>query len=220
MDPVMNLETARRQMIDQQVRAWQVLDDAVLDVLRAVPRERFVPDAYREAAFADMEIPLAHGQHMLPPKVDGRLLQALALQRGDEVLEVGTGSGFLSACLARLARSVRSLEIHADLAEGAARRLRDLSVVNVAVERMDATQFDEQDRYDAIAVTASLPVYDPRFERALRVGGRLFVVVGTAPIMEARRVTRAGPAEWITESLFETCIDPLANAARPPRFNF
>jgi len=105
----MNLEHARRQMIDQQVRAWEVLDDAVLDVLRTVPRERYVPEAYRELAFADMEIPLGHGQHMLPPKLDGRLLQALALQRDDEVLEVGTGSGFLSACLARMARQVRSL---------------------------------------------------------------------------------------------------------------
>lgn len=216
----MKLEAARRQMIDQQVRAWQVLDDAVLEVLRAVPRERFVPEAYREVAFADMEIPLGHGQHMLPPKVDGRLLQALSLQRDDSVLEVGTGSGFLAACLARLARSVRSLEIHADLAEAAARTLRGLAVGNVAVERMDASRLDEPDRYDAIAVTASLPVYDARFERALKVGGRLFVVVGMPPVMEARRVTRAGPAEWVTESLFETCIDPLLHAAGPARFNF
>ena len=216
----MNLETARRQMIDQQVRAWSVLDDAVLDVLRAVPRERFVPEVYREVAFADMEIPLGHGQHMLPPKVDGRLLQALAVQRDDEVLEVGTGSGFLAACLSRMARSVRSLEIHAELAEAAARTLRSESVTNVTVERMDASTLDEHDRYDAIALTASLPVYDPRFERALKVGGRLFVVVGTSPIMEARLVTRTGPSEWATGSLFETCIDPMENAARPPRFSF
>jgi protein-L-isoaspartate(D-aspartate) O-methyltransferase len=216
----MNLEAARRQMIDQQVRAWEVLDDAVLDVLRAVPRERFVPEAYREIAFADMEIPLAHGQHMLPPKVDGRLLQALAIGRDDEVLEVGTGSGFLAACLARLARKVHSVEIHADLAETATRTLRSLSVANVTVERMDASTLADEDRYDAIALTASLPVYDARFERALRLGGRLFVVVGTAPIMEARLVTRSGPSEWITESLFETCIDPLLNAAQPPRFTF
>lgn len=216
----MNVETARRQMIDQQVRAWEVLDDAVLEVLRSMPRERFVPEAYREVAFADMEIPLGHGQHMLPPKVDGRLMQALAPARGDEVLEIGTGSGFLAACLARLAQSVRSLEIHADLAEGAARTLRSLGVGNVTVERADASAFDERDRYDVIAVSASLPVYDPRFERALRVGGRLFVVVGTAPIMEARLVTRAQPGEWVTQSLFETCIDPMINAAGPPRFKF
>ena len=216
----MNVEAARRQMIDQQVRAWEVLDDTVLDVLRAVPRERFVPEAYREVAFADMEIPLGHGQHMLPPKLDGRLLQALALRRDDEVLEVGTGSGFLAACLARMARSVRSVEIHGDLAEAAARALRGESVTNVTVERMDASTLDESERYDAIALTASLPVYDARFERALRVGGRLFAVVGTAPIMEARLVTRAGPAEWISESLFETCVDPMINAPRPPRFNF
>lgn len=216
----MNLEHARRQMIDQQVRAWEVLDDAVLDVLRTVPRERYVPEAYRELAFADMEIPLGHGQHMLPPKLDGRLLQALALQRDDEVLEVGTGSGFLSACLARMARQVRSLEIHGDLAQGAVRTLRSESVTNVTVEQADASTLDERDRYDAIALTASLPVYDPRFERALRLGGRLFVVVGTSPIMEARMVTRTGPSEWTARSLFETCIDPMENAARPPRFRF
>lgn len=216
----MNLEAARRQMVDQQVRAWEVLDDTVLDVLRSVPRERFVPEAYREVAFADMEIPLGHGQHMLPPKLDGRLLQALAVKPHDEVLEVGTGSGFLAACLARMARSVRSLEYHGDLAETAARTLRRESVTNVTVEQADASTLDERDRYDAIALTASLPVYDPRFERALRVGGRLFVVVGSAPIMEARLVTRTGPAEWTCESLFETCVDPMINAPRPPRFNF
>lgn len=216
----MNLEAARRQMIDQQVRAWQVLDDAVLEVLRAVPRERFVPEAYREAAFADMEIPLGHGQHMLPPKLDGRLLQSLAIGRDDEVLEIGTGSGFLAACLARLARKVHSVEIHADLAAAAARTLRSLSVANVSVAQTDASTLAEEDRYDVIAVTAALPVYDARFERALRLGGRLFVVVGTAPIMEARLVTRTGPSDWITASLFETCIDPLLNAAQPPRFNF
>ncbi|MCU0975992.1 MAG: protein-L-isoaspartate O-methyltransferase [Steroidobacteraceae bacterium] len=216
----MNLESARRQMIDQQVRAWEVLDDAVLDVMRRVPRERFVPEAYREVAFADMEIPLDHGQHMLSPKVDGRLLQALALRRDDEVLEVGTGSGFLAACLASMARSVRSLEIHGDLAEAAARTLRKESVTNVTVERMDASTLDEHDRYDAIALTASLPVYDPRFARALKLGGRLFAVVGSSPIMEARLVTRTGPSEWSTESLFETCMDPMENSPRPPRFSF
>lgn len=220
MDVTMNIENARRQMIDQQVRAWEVLDDAVLEVLRVVPREHFVPDAYRAAAFADMEIPLGHGQHMLPPKVDGRMLQALAPARGDEVLEVGTGSGFLAACLAQLAGRVRSLETHPDLAATAARTLDALGVPNVTVECADATVFAEEDRYDAIALTASLPVYDARFERALKPGGRLFVVVGTAPIMEARLVTRAGADQWVSRSLFETCIDPMINAARPPRFQF
>ena len=215
-----DVETARRQMIDQQVRAWEVLDDRVLDVLAEVPREHFVPEAYQEVAFADTAIPLAHGQCMLPPKVDGRILQALGIDRGDEVLEVGTGSGFLTACLARQARHVRTLEIFPDLTQGATRALKALSVTNVTAETADATTLDESGLYDAIALTASLPVYDPRFERALRPGGRLFVVVGTAPVMEARLVTRVGEDQWGTETLFETVIPPMVNAIGPDPFRF
>ncbi len=215
-----NVEAARRQMIDQQVRAWDVLDDRVLEVLAQVPREHFVPGAYREVAFADASIPLAHGQCMLPPKVDGRLLQALDLGRDDEVLEVGTGSGFLTACLARRARHVRTLEIFADLSAGAIRALQALSVTNVTAETADATKLDESGLYDAIALTASLPVYDPRFERALRPGGRLFVVVGSAPVMEARLVTRVGEDQWVSEALFETVIPAMVNAVVPDPFRF
>jgi protein-L-isoaspartate(D-aspartate) O-methyltransferase len=215
-----NLEAARRQMIEQQVRAWEVLDDHVLQVLASVPRERFVPEAYSDVAFADTEIPLAHGQCMLAPKVEGRVLQALALDREDEVLEVGTGSGFFAACLARLAAHVHSLEIFPDLAQGASRTLKSLSVTNVTVETADATILDESGLYDAIVLTASLPVYDPRFQRALRRGGRLFAVVGTAPVMEARLVTRASDDQWVTEALFETVIPPLINAAVPDAFTF
>jgi len=215
-----DLESARRQMIDQQVRAWDVLDDRVLEVLAEVPREHFVPDAYREVAFADTTIPLPHGQCMLPPKVDGRILQALGLGRGDEVLEVGTGSGFLTACLARQARHVRTLEIFPELSRAAVRALQALSVTNVTAGTADATKLDESGLYDAIALTASLPVYDPRFERALRPGGRLFVVVGTAPVMEARLVTRAGEDQWVSEALFETVIPPMVNATGPDAFRF
>jgi len=215
-----NVDTARRQMIDQQVRAWDVLDDRVLDALYAVPREHFVPDAYRGVAFADTSIPLDHGQVMLPPKIDGRILQALALERGDEVLEIGTGSGFLAACLARLAGHVRTLDIFADLTSGARRALDGLSVTNVTVETADATILDESGLYDAVAVTASLPVYDRRFERALRPGGRLFVVVGSAPVMQARLVTRVGHDQWASEALFETVIPPMVNASGPASFRF
>jgi len=218
MDP--SLESARRQMIDQQVRAWEVLDDRVLGVLAAVPREQFVPPAYRAVAFADTAIPLDHGQCMLAPKVEGRILQALALGREDEVLEVGTGSGFFAACLARLAGHVRTLEIFPDLSQGAARALASLAVGNVTVETADATRLDESGLYDAIALTASLPVYDARFERALRRGGRLFVVVGTAPVMEARLVTRVAADQWASEALFETVVPPMINAARPDAFTF
>jgi protein-L-isoaspartate(D-aspartate) O-methyltransferase len=216
----LDVEAARRQMIDQQVRAWDVLDDRVLAVMAEVPREHFVPEAYREVAFADTTIPLPHGQCMLPPKLDGRILQALDLGRGDEVLEVGTGSGFLTACLARQARHVRSLDIFADLTSAAERAWRALSVTNVTAETADATKLDESGLYDAIALTASLPAYDPRFERALRPGGRLFAVVGTAPVMEARLVTRVGEDQWVSEALFETVIPPMVNAAGPDPFRF
>lgn len=215
-----NVESARRQMIDQQVRAWDVLDERVLGTLASVPRERFVPEAYREVAFADAAIPLGHGQCMLAPKVEGRILQAMALDRSDEVLEVGTGSGFFAACLARLSRHVRTLEIIPELSERAGRVLAELSVTNVTVENGDATTLDESGLYDAIALTASLPVYDPRFERALRPGGRLFVVVGRAPVMEARLVTRVGSDQWVSEALFETVIPPMINATEPDAFRF
>jgi protein-L-isoaspartate(D-aspartate) O-methyltransferase len=213
-------EIARRQMIDQQVRTWEVLDDRVLDVLSRVSRDRYVPDSFRDVAFADSSIPLGHGQSMLPPKVDGRILQALAVSRGDTVLDVGTGSGFLAACLAALGGSVRSLEIFEDLAASARSALRAEAVTGVAVEVADASRLDETDRYDAIAVTASLPVYDRRFERALKTGGRLFVVTGQSPVMEARLVTRIAADQWRSEALFETVVEPMINAPRPPAFQF
>jgi len=213
-------EIARRQMIDQQVRTWEVLDDRVLEVLSRVSRDRYVPDSFRDVAFADSSIPLGHGQSMLPPKVDGRILQALAVSRGDTVLDVGTGSGFLAACLAALGGSVRSLEIFEDLAASARSALRAEAVTGVAVEVADASRLDETDRYDAIAVTASLPVYDRRFERALKTGGRLFVVTGQSPVMEARLVTRIAADQWRSEALFETVVEPMINAPRPPAFQF
>ncbi len=215
-----NPEIARRQMIDQQVRTWEVLDDRVLDVFARVSRDRYVPESFRDVAFADAAIPLGHGQGMLPPKVDGRILQSLAVNRGEDVLDVGTGSGFLAACLAALGGSVRSLEIFEDLAASARSTLRADSVTGVSVEVADASRLEETDRYDAIAVTASLPVYDARFERALKLGGRLFVITGQRPVMEARLVTRIAENEWRSEALFETVVEPMINAPRPPTFHF
>ena len=217
---MLHVESARAQMIAQQVRAWDVSDERVLKVLAKVHREEFVPEAYRDLAFADTAIPLGHGQSMLPPKLDGRILQALELKESDEVLEVGTGSGFLTACLAALAARVRSLEIFPDLAALAARNLRNAGFVAASVETMDALRFEEVNRYDAIAVGGSLALYDARFERALKPGGRLFVVVGTSPLMEALLVRRAGSAACTQESLFETDITALVNAPQPPRFVF
>jgi protein-L-isoaspartate(D-aspartate) O-methyltransferase len=210
----------REQMIEQQVRAWDVLDERVLDVMRKVPRELFVPVSQRYRAYADAEVPLARGQHMLRPSVVGRLLQALAPQEREQALEVGTGSGFISACLRSMAGAVRTLEIFPELAEEARRNLALLGMRDVEVQDADALQAGDGLRYDVIAVTASLPVYDARFERMLAVGGRLFVVVGEAPVMDARLIRRTAESSFATQSLFETVVDPLVNAYRPPGFTF
>ncbi|MBV8783031.1 MAG: protein-L-isoaspartate O-methyltransferase [Gammaproteobacteria bacterium] len=211
---------AREQMIEQQVRAWDVLDARVLEVMRRVPRELFVPAGQRYRAYADDEVPIGHGQHMLRPSVAGRLLQALLPLAQESVLEVGTGTGFLTACLAACAAEVRSLEIFPELAAQARENLRSWGARNAEVWDADALRAADGRRYEVIAVTASLPVYDARFERRLQVGGRLFVVVGAAPVMEARLVRRVAEDRWQSESLFETVIDPLLNAARPEPFNF
>jgi protein-L-isoaspartate(D-aspartate) O-methyltransferase len=199
------LETARQQMVGQQVRTWDVLDARVLETLSAVPRERFVPEAYRGVAFADAEIPIGHGQFMLKPAIEGR---------------IGTGTGFFAACLAHLTGVVESFEIQHDLAARAAEAIDAVGIRRVHIETADALAREYEPRYPVIAVTGSLPVYDRRFERALTVGGRLFIVVGSAPVMEARLVTRTGEHSWLTESLFETCIEPLLHATAAPRFRF
>lgn len=213
-------EAARRQMIDQQVRTWDVRDPRVLATLGAVPRERFVPEAYRGVAFADAPIPIGHGQCMLPPALEGRILQALAPMRGERTLEIGTGSGFFAACLAHLTGSVDSIEIYADLAASAARAIGELGVSRVTVETGDALAREFDAAYEVVAVTGALPLPARRFERALVVGGRMFVVIGTARVMEARLVTRTGQDSWLSETLFETRIDPLIQPVAPSRFRF
>jgi protein-L-isoaspartate(D-aspartate) O-methyltransferase len=214
------LEAARQQMIDQQVRTWDVLDPRVLATLAAVPREKFVPEAYRAVAFADAPMPIGHGQFMLPPALEGRILQALAPVRGERALEIGTGSGFFAACLAHLTGSVDSVEIHADLAAGAARAIGEQGIARVAIDTADALARDYGAVYEVVAVTGSLPAPEPRLERALVVGGRLFVVVGSGPVMEARLVTRTGEDSWLSEALFETRIGPLIQPSPPSRFRF
>lgn len=216
----MNIDFARRQMIDQQVRAWTVLDSSVLDVLSAIPREEFVPEVYVPMAFADMEIPLGHGEFMMTPTVEGRVLQALDLNANEHVLEIGTGSGFLTACLAKLAGIVTSVDIHEDFIRNAARKLADAGVDNIELRTMDATRDLPGSHYDAIAVTGSIETFDPRFVDALRPGGRLFVVVGSRPVMEARLVRRSGDTDWRSETLFETSLGPLVHGTLPPQFVF
>jgi protein-L-isoaspartate(D-aspartate) O-methyltransferase len=216
----MNTEALRNQMVEQQVHTWEVFDDRVLNAMRELRREAFMPAGFQDLAFADTAIPLPKGQHVLAPKVQGRILQAIELNPGDVALEIGAGSGYLTACIGKLCSRVRSLEIHPELTELARANLLAAAINNAAVETMDAMRFDEVAQYDAIAVTGSLPIYDERFQRALKIGGRMFVVVGTAPVMEAWKVTRLGDREWQRESLFETIIDPLANAARVSQFVF
>ncbi len=206
-------------MVDQQIRTWEVLDPRVLDALTAVPREAFVPPAYRALAFADTPIPIGFGQRMLAPNLQGRILQALDIDAGATALEVGTGTGYLCACMARLAAEVRSIELHAELADAARANLRSVGAAASVVTRnvFDAAPLGT---YDAIAVTASMPVYDRRFEQALRTGGRLFAVVGQAPVMEAMLVHRVSETDWLRESLFETVMDALVGAPQPDRFVF
>jgi protein-L-isoaspartate(D-aspartate) O-methyltransferase len=216
----MNIELAREQMIEQQVHAWDVFDERVLTTMRQVRREQFAPAPYDTVAFADAAIPLPHGQSMLPAKIHGRILQALAPTPSDIALEIGAGSGYLSACLGRLSARVRSVEIFPELAELAQRNLFAAAVNNVSVDVFDALKLTEQSAYDVIAVTGSLPLYDERFQQALRIGGRLFVVVGQAPVMEAWQVTRVGEREWQRVGLFETVVAPLLNAPRPSEFVF
>lgn len=216
----MNTEFARTQMVAQQVRGWEVLDTRVLDVLGHVPREHFVPHRYRSLAFAETAIPLPHGQFMMPPTLEGRLLQALSLTPADEVLEIGTGSGFVTACLARLAKTVVSVELFPDLSREAGEKLAELGIENVTLATMDATRELPEERFDAIAVTGSLPLFDPRFFDGLKPGGRLFVITGSAPVMEAQLVLRGAPGRPDVSVLFETNVLPLVNAPAPPAFRF
>jgi protein-L-isoaspartate(D-aspartate) O-methyltransferase len=216
----MDTLAARQQMVDQQIRTWEVLDPRVLDVLAAVPREAFVPQAYRELAFADAPIPIGFGQCLLAPKLQGRILQALGVGAADRILEVGSGSGYLAACLSLLGASTRSIDIHPGLIAASRANLESVPRAQVQFEVGDAFAAASLGEYDVIAVTGSLPIYDKRFERSLRVGGRLFAVVGAAPVMDAILVRRVDETEWIRESLFETVIEPLIGAVAAQKFVF
>jgi protein-L-isoaspartate(D-aspartate) O-methyltransferase len=215
-----NSVSPRSQMTYQQVRAWSVLPPDTLAVFERLPREVFVPEASQGAVYADLEIPLGDGQHMLSPTVVGRILQAVTVNRRDQVLEIGTGSGYLTACLALLGAHVRSLEIRSRLAHQARQNLKAAGIGNAIVEEADAFEWQPPaPGYDVVVLTGSLPVYDPRFESLLNPGGRLFVVAGTEPVMEAQLVRRTGSGREI-HSLFETVIDPLTHATAPSRFVF
>jgi len=217
----MRSEAACEQMVEQQVRAWDVPDERILDALRAVPRQRFVPERWRDLAFADCELPLPCGKHMLRPMLVGRLLQELAVRPGEQALEIGTGSGYVSACLAYLGARVRTIELHRELADAARGTLKGLEPART-VEVIDGNglELNETGRYDLIVLTASLPIYQTNFERALRPGGRMFLVVGAAAPQRASLVRCAGAGDCSREPLFETRIEPLEGAPQPAAFGF
>lgn len=212
---------ARFNMVEQQVRPWEVLNQQVLDLMLEIPREDFVPAPYKALAYTDTEIPLGEGEVMLPPKLHGRIWQALAPDLGDSVLEVGTGSGYLTAMLARVTQHVHSLDIMPRFTEMAGNNLSALGLDNISLETADALNNQaHRNSYDLIVLTGSLPELDKRFQEQLNPGGRLFVVLGQPPIMEACLITRTGTAEWYTDYLFETQIPPLRGALKKPEFVF
>jgi len=214
------LESARHNMIEQQIRPWDVLDQKVLHVMADIPRERFVAPEQKSLAFMDIEVPLSHGEAMMSPKMEGRLLQALDVKPTDVAFEIGTGSGYLTACLASLGSSVFSVEIHQDLHLQAKSRLGSLGIKNATLWTGDAAQgwALPPSNYDVIAVTGSIPEYDPCFEQQLKLGGRLFIVVGTAPIMTAMLITRVGDKAFSQTKLFETDLKALAGRETKPQF--
>lgn len=221
MNPQLDVERARFNMVEQQIRTWEVLDQQVLDLLFRVRREEFVPPQYRALAFADMEIPLGHGEKMLAPKLEARLLQELALQPGDKILEVGTGSGHMTALLASLGGHVHSVDIVPAFTQTAGARLAAQGITNVTLETGDAARgWQKHAPYDAIVLTGSLPVLPETIQKSLKPGGRLIAVVGEPPVMEARLITCVAAGTCNSVGLFETCIAPLRNALQPERFVF
>jgi protein-L-isoaspartate(D-aspartate) O-methyltransferase len=217
----MNIEQARFNMVEQQIRTWNVLDQQVLDMLLDMRREEFVPAAYRDQAFVDMEIPLGHDEVMLTPKLEARIIQELAIKKTDRVLEVGTGSGYMTAMLARGAEHVYSVEIVPEFKLQAEEKLRAHGIHNVTLELGDASHgWDRHGTYDVIVLTGSVPVLPEAFLASLNKGGRMFAVVGDAPVMEGTLVTCLGEGACRTANLFETCTPPLRNALQPQRFVF
>jgi protein-L-isoaspartate(D-aspartate) O-methyltransferase len=205
-----NLASARHNMVEQQIRPWEVVDRKVLQLMAEAPREQFVPEEYRQLAYADTEIPIGAGQRMMAPKLEAKLLQTLNIRPNDNILEIGTGSAFLTACLAKLGNWVTSIEIHPELSEQAQQRLVNAGISNVSLRSGDGLAGPvESGPYDAIAVTGSLPELNEDLLQQLSVGGHLFAVIGTAPAMVATLVTRVGENEWCKEALFETELAPL-----------
>ena len=217
----MNFERARFNMVEQQIRPWEVLDGRVLSLLESVRREDFVPVKYRKLAFADMPIPLGAGQVMMRPNIEGRVLQALDLGEDETVLEIGTGSGFVTACLASLAKRVVSVEVFEELHEIAKAELEEKKINNIELFVGDVMQgWQPEQAHDVVVVTGSVPQVPEQFLGWVNPGGRMFVITGDSPAMEARLLTRLGVTEWREESLFETDLPRLINSEEPAEFVF
>lgn len=217
----MNFEQARSNMVEQQVKPWEVLDGRVLELLETIQREDFVPIRYRKMAFTDMAIPLDHDQNMMKPVVEGRMLQALELKPDETVLEIGTGSGFISACLAKMAKSVVTVDIHEQFAKEAGARLKEKGIDNVEFETGDAmTGWQPEQAHDVVVVTGSVQEIPDHFRGWVNPGGRMFVVSGEGPAMEAKLLTKLNATEWREESLFETDLARLINAEKAEEFEF
>jgi protein-L-isoaspartate(D-aspartate) O-methyltransferase len=219
--PAMNIEQARFNMVEHQIRPWEVLDQRVLDLLYVVKREDFVPAAYRTLAFSDLEIPIGQGEHMWQPKMEARVLQELAVKQTDQILEIGTGSGYFAALLAHRAQHAYSVEIHPELKAAGEASLRRAGVANVTVELGDgASGWTRHAPYDVIVLTGSTRVLPQQLLQQMKVGARLFAVVGNPPVMAARLITCTGEGVYNSIDLFETSIAPLANALAGERFSF
>jgi protein-L-isoaspartate(D-aspartate) O-methyltransferase len=217
----MNIEQARFNMIEQQIRPWDVLDQDVLNLLAIVKRENFVPAAYRDLAFADLELPLPADEHMLAPRVEARVLQELAVKKHESVLEIGAGSGYMAALLAHRARHVLTIDIKPELAELAKQNLAANGVMNAQVETGDGARgWVGAAPYDVICVSGGLPVLPQEMLEQLKVGGRLAAFVGVAPVMKAQIITRIDEKQFRVADVFETYVEPLVNAVEPPRFKF
>lgn len=214
-------ETARFNMIEQQIRTWEVLDPTVLQLLNDIPREQFVPAAYQGLAFADLDIPIGHGQWMLSPKLEGRMLQALSLKDTDHVLHIGTGTGYFAALVAKLAKDVVSVDIEPAFSALAASNLKAQQIQNVTLEIGDAAQgWSKQAPYDVIVFGASSPVEPAQVRQQLTIGGRLLIILGSAPVMRATLIQRISEHGFREDVLFETCTAPLTNATQAQSFQF
>ncbi|MBL8540824.1 MAG: protein-L-isoaspartate O-methyltransferase [Burkholderiales bacterium] len=217
----MNVEQARFNMVEQQIRPWEVLDQQVLDLLLQVRREEFVPQQHRALAFVDMEIPIGHGEVMLAPKIEARILQELAIRKTDRILEVGTGSGYFTALLASLGGHVYSVDIVPEFVTQAQAKLGAHGITNVTLATGDAASgWGKHAPYDVIVLTGSVPSLVAGFQQDLVPGGRLFAIVGDPPVMEATLITCVSAGVYNSVPVFETCVAPLRNAPHPERFVF